>query len=151
MWCVSFTSYEDDYRHRYDNGVYPEDNVLFRKEQDAIKYLNEKIYNEINDRFCEQDRNFMFDKFNSSKEYHKYISKVHIDHCKCDKMYCNCDEKQKINWKKCNNQNCKYFYYKIKKIYKNNSKVLELLYNKLTKGEYVENIFDYSLEYIEPK
>jgi hypothetical protein len=47
VYSVVITTYEDNYKHRYDDGVYPEQPVLFKKLKDAENYVCERIFTEI--------------------------------------------------------------------------------------------------------
>jgi len=48
VYSVVITTYEDDYEHRYDDGVYPEQPELFKTLKDAENYVCERIFAEIN-------------------------------------------------------------------------------------------------------
>ena len=49
VWVVQITSYEDDYKHRYDNGVYPHEPEIFNTREEAEKYLASELFDIIND------------------------------------------------------------------------------------------------------
>lgn len=47
LYVVTFTSYEDDYKHRYDNGIYPEEPHLFTTEEKAYAYVADQLKDKI--------------------------------------------------------------------------------------------------------
>ncbi len=49
MYIVSIITYEDDYKHRYDNGVYPEEIMIFNTQVAAEKYVLFNVINNIID------------------------------------------------------------------------------------------------------
>lgn len=49
VWTVQITSYEDDYKHRYDSGVYPQEVRLFKTKKMAEEYIIDSIIEEIED------------------------------------------------------------------------------------------------------
>lgn len=49
IFTVVFTNYEDDYKHRYDSGVYPSSPKLFRNKDNAERFLRSEIFDRIND------------------------------------------------------------------------------------------------------
>ena len=68
VYIVNIINYEDDYKHRHYNGVYPEKSKIFKNREEAEKYMCEKIYDVINGRLeCFSDSIF--------KGYKKYFTK----------------------------------------------------------------------------
>jgi hypothetical protein len=54
-YIVTFTAYEDDYKHRDDSGVYPETPQIFRTMEGAMKYIDEEIKERLEDELCDYD------------------------------------------------------------------------------------------------
>lgn len=50
MYCVTIITYEDDYKHRYDSGVYPEPPMFFKTKEEAMNYVRKEIINHVSDR-----------------------------------------------------------------------------------------------------
>ncbi len=88
IWCLQITNYEDDYKHRYDNGVYPEEPKLFKLKSNLDKYLNNYIYDAINQYINE----YGITKFDESIE--KYIQSYKIE----ESQYLPIDEIYKDNY-----------------------------------------------------
>ena len=42
-WSVQIISYEDDYKHRYDSGVYPQNLRLFKTKKKAHEYVTKEM------------------------------------------------------------------------------------------------------------
>jgi hypothetical protein len=79
FWSVLIINYEDDYRHRYDNGAYPEQIKIFSTEDEAKKYICKRICDEIDEHIGshEQEKYIV--------EYPKYFEKGEdYDECPCD-------------------------------------------------------------------
>jgi hypothetical protein len=49
VYVVNIIHYEDDYKHRYDSGVYPEEPKIFKSKQEAEKYVSSEIFDTINE------------------------------------------------------------------------------------------------------
>jgi hypothetical protein len=58
IFSVLITDYEVDYKHRYDNGVYPREITLFLTLEKAEKYSALMLYKEIKDKIEEEDEIF---------------------------------------------------------------------------------------------
>jgi hypothetical protein len=58
VWIVQITDYEDDYKHRYDNGIYPRDPEIFRTQKQAQNYVCEQIGNAVINWICDQDKDY---------------------------------------------------------------------------------------------
>eukprot|EP01080_Neovahlkampfia_damariscottae_P006480 gene6480-10485_t len=56
MWYLTIIEYEDDYKHRYDSGVYPHPPEMFESYDDLLDYLKEKLNKEIS-QFLDYDYN----------------------------------------------------------------------------------------------
>ena len=65
LWSVVFTSYEDDYKHRYDSGVYPEAPVIFKSLSDAEIYVAKRLEHSIIQRIYDQE---MYDEIKDGLE-----------------------------------------------------------------------------------
>lgn len=50
FWSVVITRFEDDYKHRYDSGVYVEKSKLFHTQEAALTYLLERVMGAFNER-----------------------------------------------------------------------------------------------------
>ena len=50
MYCVTITHFEDDYKHRHDNGVYPQKPKMFKSKENAQKYVANEIADAIEER-----------------------------------------------------------------------------------------------------
>ena len=50
-YCVIITNYEDDYKHRYDNGIYRDKPKKFNSLEETDEFINDYIYEFINSRF----------------------------------------------------------------------------------------------------
>jgi hypothetical protein len=55
LWTVQITRFEDDYKHRYDNGVYPDKPELFRSKPKAVEYLIRVVGKAILERINEYE------------------------------------------------------------------------------------------------
>ncbi len=80
IWCVIFTDYEDDYKHRYDSGVYPSKPELFSSEEAANTYIalefKDRIEDRINDQLTREEKD------NDDRFYKKnnwYYIKADVD------------------------------------------------------------------------
>ena len=92
IYSVQFTTYEDDYKHRYDNGVYPEKPCLFSTKKKANEFINrelcERIFEGINDNEEEIDedlKEYLNDKQELKKEYRnnrQVLNKFYKKYCK---------------------------------------------------------------------
>ena len=49
-YCVNITTYEDDYKHRYDSGVYNEEPEFFNDKREAEAFVLKRVIEEIIDR-----------------------------------------------------------------------------------------------------
>jgi hypothetical protein len=67
LYSVNITDYEDDYKHRYDSGVYVSKPKIFKNEQDAIKYLQGQILYRI--RQFDFSENKLIEVFPKFKDY----------------------------------------------------------------------------------
>lgn len=77
VWLVQFTDYEDDYKHRYDDGVYPETPVLFATEKEAQQNVCEQL--------CKRMLSEIFElKHNDFIKNEKVLGK-YFDYTKWDK------------------------------------------------------------------
>ena len=118
-FSVVFTSYKDDYKHRYDNGVYPDDPVLFEDENDAREYASNEIYENLDDIFdC------------------KSITEIIIDDLVLK------EEEAKENNNDDDDDNSL-----LKKLepYKNNLNIMEKIRLKYCKGEFIDYKFDVAI------
>lgn len=43
-YIIHFIEYEDDYKHKYNNGIYPDEPIIFTDYEKAEKYRNRIIY-----------------------------------------------------------------------------------------------------------
>jgi hypothetical protein len=68
VFSVLITDYEDDYKHRYDNGVYPREIKLFSTLKKAENYAALMLYNEIKDKIEEG----IFDNQHYKKNVEKF-------------------------------------------------------------------------------
>jgi len=124
IWTVVMTSYEDDYKHRCDDGIYPQAPVLFATEKAAESYVCKQLIEALEARIDDQwSTNIDTDVF--TEECQKYFNKV----------------------KHTNNDNKSYDYYdySINPKYKNDLDVLETLRTELLAGEYVDVTIDYTI------
>ncbi len=119
-FILTITTYEDDYKHRYDNGVYPETPKLFRTNKAAQKYLCECIANVIEQDICDYDK---IDE--AEKQYFNIVMKT-------------------------NSEGESYIAdVSIKDKYKYDLDVLDNLRISHCKGEFVEYTWDYNLHQID--
>jgi len=73
IWVLTITTFEDDYKHRYDSGVYQEEPILFKNYDDAYEHLKERFLDELMDRY-----DTLLDKnLNDLKKKLKYNQKKH--------------------------------------------------------------------------
>jgi hypothetical protein len=114
MYSVTFTNYEDDYKHRYDNGVYPSKPKIFKCKESAEKYICEELFNRLIER--------LHDTSPEIEDINDTINEYFIIN----------DEMVEIDRK-----------------YKNDYVILIKIYNKLIRGEYVDYLFDWSIEEVE--
>ena len=70
MYSVVITSYEDDYKHRYDNGVYPSKPQLFSTRSKAEAYLCKEVGDAIMEHINDQEIAIPEDEF---KEYFRKV------------------------------------------------------------------------------
>jgi len=81
-WCVTFTDYEDDYKHRYDSGVYPEAPELFSSEGKARAYIAAEVRRRIEERINElrtKDENDNDDRFYKENNWYYIKPDVGLD------------------------------------------------------------------------
>lgn len=114
MYTVIFTEYEDDYKHRYDNGIYPSKPKLFSCKDSAEKYICEELFNRL--------KEHLHDIMPDIEDIHDNINEYFIV------------EEDGIE---------------IDNKYRNDYKILKKIYNKLIQGEYVDYLFDWSMEEVE--
>ncbi len=95
-YVVQITRYEDDYKHRYDNGVYPNHPVLFKSEDKAQQYVCQKIFDAICEHIDDQEikiykedkKYFMLQEDSNTtikdkyKNDYKILSKLHKTYLK---------------------------------------------------------------------
>lgn len=112
LWLLQTITYEDDYKHRYDSGVYLDEPKIFKSEEEAKNYLKKLINEMISTKISDQGEDYFR---HDLKNWRKYLKKVQ------DKEY---DD---------------YFNYELKNI-KYIDNVMPFF-----KGEYVETVFEYSL------
>ncbi len=68
VYIVTMTTFEDDYKHRYDSGVYPQKPQTFSTLKKAENYVMAEIMDGVN-----QDENI--DKFDAVDEYFDKVEK----------------------------------------------------------------------------
>ncbi len=90
VFSVIFTTYEDDYKHRYDNGVYPESPILFSTKKKAFECINNRMIRELeefvnnhisDDRYSEYftdiDKHYnVKEKYKTTKELNKLVDLI---------------------------------------------------------------------------
>lgn len=69
LFNLQITRYEDDYKHRYDNGVYPDKPKIFEDFELMMDYLRNEIDKEIK-------YSKFYDKFENFKELKDYYSDI---------------------------------------------------------------------------
>ena len=69
VYLVAMTRYEDDYKHRYDDGVYSESIKVFANITAAEKFICERLCSEIVDRISEYELVVQ----DEDKEYFEFI------------------------------------------------------------------------------
>ena len=55
FWLLTFTEYEDDYKHRYDSGVYPKEPEVFKTKEEAEARIRNKIEYYVLDRLNDDE------------------------------------------------------------------------------------------------
>jgi hypothetical protein len=98
VFIVSYTDYEDDYKHRYDSGVYHHLYGVYstlKKAEEAEQKIKVDFINENSEQMDEDD------------PFMKYFEKSEYD-------------------------------YKLMKKYEDNEKIVDKIYDKWNKGEYVD-------------
>lgn len=120
FWSVTITNYEDDYKHRYDSGVYRKKPKMFKTKHEAEQYINEYISDHIQELW--ECRDQMLDKDDD-----EYLGN--------DFMNENFEPwtKDMENWPI------------IKKSIRENYERMTELYEQLCKGEFVDYDFDWVL------
>jgi len=116
IYTVTITEYEDDWKHRYDNGVYPTIKC-FKTKETAEKYLCAEIYDKMQ-RLLKNDHGYGVEDF--PEELVDYVE-----------IATDPDRKYPSDLK----QTCE-----------NNLEILTLLHEALMKGEHVPYLFDFSIE-----
>lgn len=69
VYVLTQIDYEDDYKHRYDNGVYPFDAIVYKNREVAVKNLAQKQINDIIEYYCDCDDKQIIKKVFYLKQY----------------------------------------------------------------------------------
>lgn len=84
IYVVTITDYEDDYKHRYDNGVYERKPKLFKLKKDARKYVIKEIIEKLDEKIScyddDDDKKPTYDK-NKLNDW-EYVEELHKKYLK---------------------------------------------------------------------
>ena len=125
-YSLFIITYNDDYKQRYDSGVYPEDILYFDNYQDAIIFVEKRIESDFEDYICSCFDNY---KNNEIDKFEEYLIK-------------NCyDDKED------HNDFLTYFNY-IKDIEEKTNEyddIVETISDIINKGEFIDTKFSYEI------
>ena len=122
LFQLQVTRYNDDYKNRYDNGIYPDKPKLFATMESLYTYLNSYLVEEINE----------------------YMEQLHDNEVKeIDETLIQFYQSKRIVWgvRSFNT-------YSIKSEYQNDFTVLKRMYESYFKGEYVDYDFDWKINQV---